>query len=460
MLEPSPNLSTTALPACSCHHWIQPPYPTPLCARPTIPHSGRRWVLRRGSPPLLSAPWRSALASISRRTIARLATDAAATEKRIRDGLRGPERSRDITGRFVSVAIVTGSSGLIGSEAALYFGRLGLEIVGIDNNMREVFFGPDGSTAASRVRVEAALGRGYSHHDLDVRDRAGIEKIFNHYGRDIELVIHTAAQPSHDWAAREPFTDFDINAVGTLNVLEATRVHAPEAPFIFTSTNKVYGDRPNLLPLVELETRWEIEPGHPYWDGIGEDMPIDNCLHSLFGASKVAADVLVQEYGRYFGMLTACFRGGCLTGPGHSGTQLHGFLSYLMKCTLTGQEYTVFGYKGKQVRDNIHSEDLIRAFHAFYRAPRCGEVYNIGGGRFSNCSMLEAIDLAQEITGRELTWSYQENNRIGDHIWWVSDLTRLQTHYPDWSLKYDVPAILTEIAEVGRERWLVKEALS
>jgi len=359
----------------------------------------------------------------------------------------------------VSVAVITGSAGLIGSEAVAYFAKQGFHVVGIDNDMRRAFFGDEASTRPNLERIKRAVPT-YEHHDIDIRDESAVLEIFKRYGCEISLVIHTAAQPSHDWAARAPLTDFTVNANGTLALLEATRRFALEAVFIFTSTNKVYGDRPNELPLVELETRWEIDQSHAYAFGIPEEMPIDSCLHSLFGASKVAADVLVQEYGRYFGMRTACFRGGCLTGPEHSGTQLHGFLSYLMKCALTGTPYTVFGYKGKQVRDNIHSEDLIRAFHAFYRAPRCGEVYNIGGGRFSNCSMLEAIDLAQEITGRELTWSYQENNRIGDHIWWVSDLTRLQTHYPDWSLKYDVPAILTEIAEVGRERWLVKEALS
>jgi CDP-paratose 2-epimerase len=249
-----------------------------------------------------------------------------------------------------------------------------------------------------------------------------------------------------------------VNANGTHVLLEATRQIAPSAVFIFTSTNKVYGDRPNQLPLVEHATRWEIDAAHPYSRGIPEEMPVDRCLHSLFGASKLAADVLVQEYGRYFGMHTVCFRGGCLTGPNHSGTQLHGFLAYLMKCTLTGTPYSVFGYKGKQVRDNIHSADLVRAFHACYQAPRCGEVYNIGGGQSSNCSMLEAIEIAQTIAGQELNWTYQEDNRIGDHIWWISDLTRFRTHYPEWSLHYDVPTILAEIAEAGRERWLVEGA--
>jgi CDP-paratose 2-epimerase len=353
----------------------------------------------------------------------------------------------------VSVAVITGSSGLIGSEAAIYFGKLGLEVVGIDNDMRRVFFGIDGSTVWNLERVQARLGKSYMHNDLDVRDRDGVLALFSRYGRAIKLVIHTAAQPSHDWAAREPFTDFDINAVGTLNVLEATRLHAPEARFIFTSSNKVYGDRPNSLPLVELETRWEIDEGHAYWDGIREDMPIDDCLHSLFGASKVAADVLVQEYGRYFGMRTACFRGGTLTGPHHSAAELHGFLAYVMRCAMTGRPYTVFGYKGKQVRDAIHSEDLIRAFDEFFRAPRVAEVYNIGGGRFSNASVIEAIRLSEEIAGEQLEWTYEEANRIGDHIWWIGDNGRFESHYPGWKVEYDVRRILEEIHEANRGRW-------
>jgi CDP-paratose 2-epimerase len=353
----------------------------------------------------------------------------------------------------VSVAVITGSSGLIGSEAAIYFGSLGLEVVGIDNDMRRVFFGPEASTAWNRRRVEQALGKGYVHHDLDVRDRAEILRLFARHGRAVELVIHAAAQPSHDWAAKEPFVDFDINAVGTLNLLEATRLHAPDAAFVFTSTNKVYGDRPNGLPLVELETRFEIEREHTYWRGIREDMPLDACLHSLFGASKVAADVLVQEYGRYFGLATACFRGGTLTGPNHSAAELHGFLAYVMRCVMTGRPYTVFGYKGKQVRDAIHSADLIRAFHEFSKAPRVAEVYNIGGGRFSNASVVEAIALAEDIAGEELDWSYSDRNRIGDHIWWIGDNGRFERHYPGWRLEYDVSRILREMHEVNQGHW-------
>lgn len=358
----------------------------------------------------------------------------------------------------MSVALITGSAGLIGSEATSYFANLGFTVVGIDNDMRRQFFGDDATTRPNRERLQQTL-RSYVHYDSDIRDEATIERIFQRYGTAITLIVHTAAQPSHDWAARAPFVDFSVNATGTLNLLEMTRRHAPEAVFIFTSTNKVYGDTPNRLPLIEQEQRWEIEPSHKYATGIAEDMPIDQSMHSLFGASKVAADIVVQEYGRYFGMRTACFRGGCLTGPNHSGTQLHGFLSYLVKCTLTGKPYMVFGYKGKQVRDNIHSLDLVRAFHAFYQAPRCGEVYNIGGGRASNCSMLEAITLVQEVTGRELNWSYHETNRTGDHIWWISDLSRFQSHYPQWTLTYDIPRIIGEIAEAGRERWLCKEVI-
>ena len=353
----------------------------------------------------------------------------------------------------MSVALITGSGGLIGSEAAMFFGARGLDVVGIDNDMRRVFFGAEASTEWNRVRVQQELGTRYVHHDLDIRDRDAILALVRRYGKDLALVVHAAAQPSHDWAAREPFVDFDINAGGTLNLLEAVRLHADEATFIFTSTNKVYGDTPNSLPLRELDTRWEIDPEHTYWNGIREDMSIDESLHSLFGASKVAADVLVQEYGRYFGLRTACFRGGTLTGPNHSATELHGFLAYIMRCAMTGTTYTVYGYKGKQVRDAIHSHDLIRAFDEFFRAPRSAEVYNIGGGRFSNASVVEAIELAQEISGEELEWTYDETNRVGDHVWWIGDNGRFEAHYPGWKLEYDVRRILDEIREANRDRW-------
>jgi CDP-paratose 2-epimerase len=322
--------------------------------------------------------------------------------------------------------------------------------------MREQFFGREASTTWNRDRLTQEHSE-YHHHDVDIRDYDAIASIFQKYQNDISLVIHTAAQPSHDWAMREPLTDFTVNANGSSVLLEATRQHAPEATFIFTSTNKVYGDRPNSLPLVECETRWELESSHQYCArGIPETMSVDMTLHSVFGASKVAADVLVQEYGRYYGLKTACFRGGCLTGPNHSGTQLHGFLAYLMRCAATDRPYTVFGYKGKQVRDNIHSADLVRAFDEFYRNPRSGEVYNIGGSRFSNCSMLEAIRSCEEITGKEFPVSYVDQNRRGDHTWWISDISKFQKDYPSWELKYDVPGILREIYEKNIEKWRVE----
>lgn len=352
----------------------------------------------------------------------------------------------------MAVAIITGAAGLVGSEAVRYFSSLGLDVLGIDNGMRAVFFGPDASTDWVRRGLEREIKR-YRHFDADIRDQDTIFDIFRKYGGDIQLIIHAAAQPSHDWAASQPFTDFTVNAQGTLVLLEAARQFAPESVFIFTSTNKVYGDLPNRLPLVELRDRWEIDADHPYKDGIPEELSIDRSTHSLFGASKVSADILVQEYGRYFGMKTVCFRGGCLTGPNHSGTQLHGFLAYLMRCAVTNHPYRVFGYKAKQVRDNIHSQDLIRAFHEFFKNPRVAEVYNMGGGRFSNCSMLEAITLCQEITGREMDWTYRDEARRGDHQWWISDLARFRNHYPDWHLTYDVPRILCEIHELNLERW-------
>jgi CDP-paratose 2-epimerase len=353
----------------------------------------------------------------------------------------------------MSVAIISGSAGLVGSETVAYFAAKGMDVVGIDNGMRKEFFGEEASTAWVRDRLKREI-RSYTHHDVDIRNQQEVTRIFRHHGNDIKLIVHTAAQPSHDWAARNPMVDFTVNAQGTLVLLEATRQFAPEATFIFVSTNKVYGDTPNYLPLIELDTRWEIDPSHEYAGGIPETMSIDHTMHSLFGASKVAADVLVQEYGRYFGMRTACFRGGCLTGPNHSGTQLHGFLAYLMKCAVTGTPYTVFGYKRKQVRDNIHSNDLIRAFDEFFKNPQSGEVYNMGGGRYSNCSMVEAITLCEQISGNQLDWNYVEQNRQGDHIWWISDLSRFQKHYPSWRQKYDVPAILREIYEMNVERWM------
>jgi len=354
----------------------------------------------------------------------------------------------------MSVAIITGSAGLIGSEAAIHLASRGLDIVGIDNDMRARFFGTEASTAWVKERLKSNIP-GYTHYDVDIRDEQEVRRILSFYSRSIVLVIHAAAQPSHDWAACNPMMDFTINANGTSVLLEATRQFAPEAVFVFLSTNKVYGDTPNRLPLVELETRWELEKCHPYYVGIPETMSIDHTLHSLFGVSKVAADVLVQEYGRYFGMKTACFRAGCMTGPNHSGTKLHGFLAYLMKCTATDSPYTIFGYKCKQVRDNIHSKDLVCAIEEFFLNPRCGEVYNIGGGRYSNCSMIEAIAHCEQIAGKSLRWEYKDNNRTGDHVWWISDTTRFQSHYPRWQPQYDVPRILREIYDKNYDRWRI-----
>lgn len=352
----------------------------------------------------------------------------------------------------MSVVLITGSGGLIGSKAAMYFHELGFMIIGIDNNMRKIFFGEEASTnwVVEMLQKECP---NYIHYEEDIRNNNAMKQIFLRYQKDIKLIIHTAAQPSHDWAAKDPFTDFTTNAIGTLNLLENTRKYTPDAAFIFTSSNRVYGDTPNHLPLVELETRWEIEEGHEYINGIPETMSIDQSKHSLFGASKVAADILVQEYGRYFGIKSGIFRGGCFTGPNHSGAMLHGFLAYLMKCVVIERPYTVFGYKGKQVRDNIHSHDLINAFYFFYQSPRIAEVYNIGGGRYSNCSILEAIKLSEKIAGKELNWNYSDNNRIGDHIWWIGDIQKFKNHYPEWNLHYNTENILLEIYEANKERW-------
>ncbi|GAB1544991.1 NAD-dependent epimerase/dehydratase family protein [Scytonema sp. NUACC21] len=355
----------------------------------------------------------------------------------------------------MSVVIVTGSAGLIGSESVHFFAELGFNIVGIDNDMRSFFFGKSASTIWNRNLLREKYGDRYTHYNLDIRNQQGIESIFQEYSSDIELIIHTAAQPSHDWAAKDPHTDFTVNANGTLVLLEATRKYCPDAVFIFTSTNKVYGDTPNSLPLEELETRWEIAPNHRYAKGIDESMSIDNSKHSLFGVSKVAADVLVQEYGKYFGMKTASFRGGCLTGPYHSGAELHGFLAYLMKCTITSSQYTIYGYKGKQVRDNIHSHDLVNAFHHFYLNPKCGEVYNIGGSRHSNCSMLEAISICENLVGKKLKYTYTDNNRSGDHIWYISDVSKFQSHFPQWHYKYNIQDILEDIYNAQTSRFRV-----
>ncbi len=344
--------------------------------------------------------------------------------------------------------LVTGSSGLIGSEAVEHYDGQGHEVVGVDNNMRATFFGPAGDTTWNLERLRRATRR-FTHVDLDIRDREGVFALFRE--RPFDLVVHCAAQPSHDKARDIPILDFEVNALGTVHLLEATRLFAPEAVFIHMSTNKVYGDAPNELPLVETETRFDYarpEDAH----GVAEDMRIDRCLHSLFGASKTAGDVAAQEYGRYFGLKVGVFRGGCLTGPSHSGVELHGFLSYLVKAALTGETYTVFGYKGKQVRDNIHSHDVIRAFEAFRAAPRPGEVYNLGGGRGNSLSILEAIARLEQLTGRRMAWRYSEKNRVGDHICYISDLRKLQAHFPGWGITRTLDGMLAEMVEAESRR--------
>lgn len=342
--------------------------------------------------------------------------------------------------------LVTGSAGLIGSESVKFFAEKDFEITGIDNNMREYFFGKEASTSWNRKLLEEKY-KNYRHYNLDIRDNEELEKLFKK--EKFDLIIHTAAQPSHDWAAKEPLTDFGVNALGTLYLLENFRKYSPESVFIFTSTNKVYGDTPNRLPLIEEEMRYELPKNHKYYKGIDESMSIDNSKHSIFGASKVAADVMVQEYGKYFGLKTTVFRGGCLTGPAHSGTRLHGFLAYLVKCIATGQKYTIFGYKGKQVRDNIHSFDLVNAFYSVYKNPRAGEVYNIGGSRHSNISILEAIRKIEKILKRKASFEYAPENRSGDHIWYISDVSKFKFHYPKWDFKYSGDMILEDICRFG-----------
>jgi CDP-paratose 2-epimerase len=355
--------------------------------------------------------------------------------------------------RLMPTAIVTGSGGLVGSESVRYFVEAGYDVIGLDNDMRAQFFGPAAST---RRMTDSLTDRYPEFHPLgiDIRSIDEVDAVVARHADKLSLLIHTAAQPSHDWAASDPVTDFTVNANGTLNLLQAGRRHAPDATFVNMSTNKVYGDTPNRLPLLDAGDRLELPDDHRWWAGIDTTMSIDSSTHSLFGVSKAAGDLLVQEYGRYFGMPTVCFRGGCLTGPNHAGAQLHGFLSYLMRCTVAGEPYTVFGYEGKQVRDNLHSADLVAAFAAFHAAPQAGAVYNIGGGRVSNCSMLEAIALCEEIAGRELSFTVSDEARIGDHRWWISDLGEFQRDYPSWSVKYDVPAVLREIHDANVERWV------
>jgi CDP-paratose 2-epimerase len=344
--------------------------------------------------------------------------------------------------------LVTGSNGLIGSEVCVYFGQRGFAVNGVDNNQRAVFFGPQGDTRWNQKRLEDSISS-FAHHEMDIRNRSGINQLVKEVAPD--LIIHTAAQPSHDRAAAIPFDDFDTNAVGTLNMLEAARQNCPQSPFIHMSTNKVYGDGPNRIPLLEQEKRWDYGDHHRE-HGIPENFSIDQCLHSLFGASKAASDLLVQEYGRYFDMPTCCLRGGCLTGPNHSGVELHGFLSYLVKCNLEAREYSVFGYKGKQVRDNIHSEDVAQFMYEFYQQPRSGEVYNLGGGKGNSCSILEAFEMVEAITGKKQKYQYVDKNRMGDHICYYSDLRKMKEHYPRWSITRSLPQITEEIVRAWHSR--------
>jgi CDP-paratose 2-epimerase len=349
--------------------------------------------------------------------------------------------------------VVTGSSGLIGSEVCLHFAQSGWQIHGIDNNQRAAFFGPKGDTRWNQQRLASKIAD-FHHHELDIRDRQGILQILKEVRPD--AVVHTAAQPSHDLAASIPFADFDTNAVGTLNLLEATRQAVPESPFVALSTNKVYGDAPNELPLIELETRWDYaDPGD--YAGISETFRIDQSKHSIFGASKLAADVMVQEYGRYFGQPTCALRGGCLTGPSHSGVELHGFLSYLIKCNLTETKYKVYGYKGKQVRDNIHSYDVARFIAAFIKSPRAGEVYNVGGGRQNSCSILEAFTRIEALSGTKMIYEYIDQNRSGDHLCYISDLSKMRAHYPSWDISKTLDDIFGEIYSSWKDRALVNQ---
>jgi CDP-paratose 2-epimerase len=352
----------------------------------------------------------------------------------------------------MDVALVTGAGGLAGSEAARLFAARGFKVAGIDNDLRRYFFGEAASTVW-KVRELQEQVPGFESFPVDVRDLPALQNIFERLNSDIRVVVHAAAQPSHDWAAREPLTDFSVNAGGTLNLLELTRRFCPGAGFIFLSTNKVYGDLPNALPLEEGESRWDLPENHPRYKGVDESMSIDQSTHSLFGASKLAADVLVQEYGRYFGMNTVSLRCGCLTGPGHSGVELHGFLAYLMKCCATGAPYTIFGYAGKQVRDNIHGADLAEAFWRYYQDPRPGEVYNIGGGRARSCSVREAVALCERITGKTLNYRIDSQARGGDHKWYISDASKFERDYPDWAQKHGLEETLREIYEKNADRW-------
>ncbi len=344
----------------------------------------------------------------------------------------------------MSLAIITGSCGLVGSESAIFFSKKGFDVIGIDNNERKFFFGKDGDINWIKSKLKKNIKK-YKHFNIDIRNYNSLENIFKKYKKKISVIIHCAAQPSHDWAKSRPFIDFDINAKGTLNLLQLTKKYCARSPFIFMSTNKVYGDNPNFLPIDEKKSRWEIKKNHKYFKGIDENMSIDNCTHSFFGASKTYADLVVQEYGKNIGLKTTCFRAGCITGPNHSGAKLHGFLSYLVKSSLLKKEYTLIGYKGKQVRDNIHSYDLVNCFWEFYKRPTSGKVYNIGGGRLSNCSILEALHLVESISGVKIKKKVLKANRIGDHIWYISDMRKFKKDYPNWKQKYSTKKIINEL---------------
>ena len=344
----------------------------------------------------------------------------------------------------MSVVLITGSCGLVGSESVKFFSSKGFDVVGIDNNFRLKLFGKDGDINWIKNKLIKDY-KNYTHKNIDIRNYAALEKIFKKYKNSVKLVIHSAAQPSHDWAKIKPFVDFGINALGTLNILNLTKKYSQNAPFIFMSTNKVYGDNPNLLPLQELKSRWEISKRHKYFRGINESMSMDNCIHSFFGTSKSYADLIVQEYGKNERLKTVSFRAGCITGPNHSGAKLHGFLSYLVKSSLLKKTYSIFGYKGKQVRDNIHSHDLVQCFWNYFKKPRIGEVYNIGGGRISNCSVIEALNLVESITNIEIKKNYNKENRVGDHIWYISDTKKFKKDYPNWKQKYNTKKIIEEL---------------
>ena len=344
----------------------------------------------------------------------------------------------------MSIALITGSNGLVGSESVKFFSKKGFDILGIDNNLREFFFGKDGSTQWIKNKIKKQI-KNYFHYNTDIRSYKNLEKIFKKYKKNISIIIHCAAQPSHDYGKNFPILDFNVNATGTLNLLELTKLYCPDSPFIFMSTNKVYGDNPNKLKINEKKNRFELSLSNRYYKGIDENFSIDNCTHSFFGVSKTYADLIVQEYGKNVGLKTVTFRGGCITGPNHSGAKLHGFLSYLVKLTSTKKKYTVIGYKGKQVRDNLHSSDLVNCFWEFYKKPRYGEVYNTGGGRFSNCSIIEAINYIEKKANIKVNKILKKQNRVGDHIWYVSNMKKFKKHYPNWSQQYNSKKILDEL---------------